>query len=129
MKHITIKGRLTKDAEIKTFGNDDKVLNFSVAVDDGYKEDKSTYFFECLFFRTGLSTHLTKGTEVIVIGNLKTRMYNDKTYLQVKASIVDVIWASKKTHTSDNRYAEGDNLSDNNNDQQTTNDLDDEIPF
>ena len=55
-------------------------------------------------------------------------MYNDKTYLQVKASIVDVIWASKKSHTS-NRYAEGDNLSDNNNEQQTTNDLDDEIPF
>ena len=56
-------------------------------------------------------------------------MYNEKTYLQVKASIVDVIWASKKTHTSDNRYAEGDNLSDNNNEQQTTNDEDDEIPF
>lgn len=127
MKHITIKGRLTKDAEIKTFGNDDKVLNFSVAVDDGYKEDKSTYFFECSFFRTGLSTHLTKGTEVIVIGNLKTRMYNDKTYLQVKASIVDVIWASKKTQPSNN-YVEGNNLSDNSNEQQAS-DLDDEIPF
>ena len=128
MKNITIKGRLTKDAEIKSFSNDNKVLNFSVAVDDGYKEDKSTYFFECSFFRTGLSTHLTKGTEVIVVGEFKTRTYNDKTYLQVKASIVDVIWASKKTQPSNN-YVEGDNLSDNNNEQQIASDLDDEIPF
>ena len=127
MKHITIKGRLTRDAEIKSFRNGDKVLNFSVAVDDGYKENKSTYFFECSFFRTGLSTHLTKGTEVIVVGEFKTRMYNDKTYLQVQASIVDVIWASKKTQPINN-YAEGDNLSDNSNEQQAS-DLDDEIPF
>ena len=49
--------------------------------------------------------------------------------LTSQASIVDVIWASKKTHTSNNRHAEGDNLSDNNNEQQTNNDLDDEIPF
>ena len=40
-----------------------------------------------------------------------------------------MLYGKQETRTSNNRHAEGDNLSDNNNEQQTNNDLDDEIPF
>ena len=70
--------------------------------------------------------HLTKGTEVIVIVNLKTRMtITTKLTLQVKASALQLL--GNKKRTSNNRHAEGDNLSDNNNEQQVNKDLDDEI--
>lgn len=37
---MNIIGRLTKDAEVRTLPNDKKVVNFSLAVNDSYKNKK-----------------------------------------------------------------------------------------
>ncbi len=40
-----LTGRLGKDAEIKTLDSGKKVMNYSVAVDTGFGENKSSFVF------------------------------------------------------------------------------------
>jgi len=91
MKAITIAGRLTRDAELKTLNSGDQVANFAVAVDDRRGKDKDTLFFDCaLFGKRGesLSQYLTKGSSVTVTGDFGTRQHDGKTYLTVNVSDV-----------------------------------------
>lgn len=91
MKNIVIAGRLTRDAENRTTQGGDKITSFSVAVDDGYGQNKGTIFFDCsLWGRRGeaLSNLLTKGKQVTVSGDLGQREHNGKTYLQVRVNDV-----------------------------------------
>lgn len=91
MKNITIAGRLTRDAELRTMNSGDQVANFAVAVDDRQGKEKGTLFFDCsLFGRRGesLSQYLTKGSSVTVSGDLSIREHNGKTYLTVRVADV-----------------------------------------
>jgi single-strand DNA-binding protein len=89
MKQITIAGKLGKDAELRSTQNGDKLASFSVAVDDGYGQNKRTLWFDCTVFgKRGetLAPMLSKGTPVTVSGDLSTREHNDKTYLTVRVN-------------------------------------------
>jgi len=91
MKNITIAGRVTKDAQVKTMQNGDKLAGFSVAVDDGWGDNKRTLFFDCTQFgKRGESVAplLTKGKQVTVSGDLSTREYEGKTYLTIRVADV-----------------------------------------
>ncbi len=65
-------GRLTKDVEIKTMkiGDKDKAVgNFTLAVDDGYGDNKHTNFFPCAVFGKQAETMekwCKKGTKVVL---------------------------------------------------------------
>jgi len=129
MKVITIIGRLTKDCEVRKNGKGE-FATFSVAVDDGYGDKKGTIYFGVNFWRTQLAQYLTKGTQVGVTGEFKTREYEGKTYMSINASEVKLL--GKKPEN--NRYVEGDKIEN----TQTANDqrkaveieeFDDEIPF
>ncbi|MDF3606285.1 single-stranded DNA-binding protein [Paracoccus sp. DMF-8] len=89
MKNITIAGRITRDAVTRTTQQGDKVTGFSVAVDDGYGQNKRTLYFDCsLWGKRGdsLSQYLTKGASVTVAGDLSTREHEGKTYLTIRVS-------------------------------------------
>lgn len=89
MKTIVIAGRLGKDAELRRTQDGTAVLNFTVAVDDGYGERKGTLWFDCsLFGKRGeaLEPHLPKGSAVTVSGDLGKREHDGKTYLTVRVS-------------------------------------------
>lgn len=89
MKIIVIAGRLGKDAELRRTQDGTAVLNFTVAVDDGYGERKGTLWFDCsLFGKRGeaLEPHLSKGNAVTVSGDLGKREHDGKTYLTVRVS-------------------------------------------
>lgn len=76
MKNVTIAGRLTRDAVLRTMNNGDHVLGFSVAVDDRAGKEKTTLFFDAsLFGKRGdaLAQYLTKGSSVTVSGDLGKR--------------------------------------------------------
>ena len=91
MKAITIAGRLTKDADLRTTTGGDQVCGFSVAVDDRSGREKTTMFFDCsLWGKRGeaLGQHLTKGTSVTVSGDLGKREHDGKTYLTVRVNDV-----------------------------------------
>lgn len=91
MKNITIAGRITRDAVTRTTQQGDKVTGFSVAVDDGFGQNKRTLFFDCsLWGKRGdsLAQYLVKGASVTVAGDLSTREHEGKTYLTLRASEV-----------------------------------------
>jgi single-strand DNA-binding protein len=91
MKAIVIAGRLGRDSELRRTQSGDPVLSFSVAVDDGYGENKKTLWFDCsVWGKRGesLSKMLSKGTAVAVSGDLSTREHEGKTYLTIRVNDV-----------------------------------------
>lgn len=91
MKVISIAGTCGKDAETRTTQKGDAMCNFSVAVDDGWGESKTTMWFDVTRWgknAAGLAKILTKGTKVAVSGELTTREHNGKTYMQIRADSV-----------------------------------------
>lgn len=70
--HVSVIGRLTRDAELR-YTNEGKALcKFSVAV-NGYKDDEVS-FLVCVMFgqrAEKLSQYLTKGKQVCLGGELK----------------------------------------------------------
>jgi single-strand DNA-binding protein len=92
MKNITIAGRCTRDAEVRKTQDGTPVAGVSVAVDDGFGQNKGTLFFDCSIWGARadkLAPMLTKGKQVTVSGDLGTRdHHNGKTYLTIR--VVDV---------------------------------------
>lgn len=125
MKVITIFGRLTKDGEVRETSRG-KFVTFSVAVNDGYKENQTTIYFDVAYNKEGIAPYLTKGKQVTVHGDFKTTVHNDKTYLKIQAYRVELGAGETKQRDTmpvknDNRMSEGQSVAD---------DLgEDEIPF
>lgn len=77
-------GRLTKDVEIKTtkVGDKDRAVgNFTLAVDDGYGDNKHTNFFPCAVFGKQAETMekwCKKGVKVILNCKPHQSSYKDK---------------------------------------------------
>ena len=74
---MEIIGRLTADAKVNTLKNEQKVVNFSVAVNDYYKPKgaeqpvKLTNYFNCAYWMNpSIAQHLTKGTLVELYGRI-----------------------------------------------------------
>lgn len=75
-------GRLTKDSELRfTEGKGTAKLNFTIAIDDGYGDNKTTNFINCVLWgksAESLVNHLIKGKQIGVTGKLTIRQYDDK---------------------------------------------------
>lgn len=83
LNQVIIIGRLTSDLEIKEV-NEQKVANFSVAVQRSYKNADGVYeadFINCTAWNnvaTNTAEYCHKGDLVGVKGNLTTDSYEDK---------------------------------------------------
>ena len=75
-------GRLTKDAELKyTPGKGTAVSTFTLAIDDGFGDNKKTDFIPIVLWgksAENLAAYLIKGTQVAVAGRISTRSYDAK---------------------------------------------------
>lgn len=128
MKSITIAGRTGKDGELRRTQNGDPVLSFSVAVDDGWGDNKRTLWFDVSVWgkrADSLSTLITKGTALAVTGDLSTREHNGKTYLTVRANEVTLLGGNSQRQQSDNVRSNASRVHQPLEDEP----LDDEIPF
>jgi single-strand DNA-binding protein len=73
---MEIIGRLTTDAKISELKNGKKVVNFSIAINDGYKPKDgevkvSTTFVNCAYWiNSGIANYLTKGSLVELFGRI-----------------------------------------------------------
>ena len=123
MKNITAIGYLTNDCEV--IEKEKQSVRFSIAVDDGYGDNKGTIFFSVSYFRAGLAQYLVKGKLVAVSGDLKRNDYEGKTYLNIWANEVKLLGGKNKENTDNNRYSEGQTIEANEN----IGDFDDEIPW
>lgn len=87
MKVITIAGRVGKDAVTRNTQSGDQVTGFTVAVDEGYGDKKSTLWFDVSMWGkrgAAVAQYLTKGANVTVTGELSTREHEGKTYLTIR---------------------------------------------
>lgn len=90
MLYGTAAGNLGKDAELRQAGGS-TVLNFSVATTNGWGDKKQTNWVNCALWGdrgNSLAQYLKKGTSVVAVGELSTREYNGKTYLEMRVSDV-----------------------------------------
>ena len=135
MKTITIAGRITRDAVTRTTQQGDKVTGFSVAVDDGFGQNKRTMFFDCsLWGKRGdsLAQYLVKGASVTVAGDLSTRDHDGKTYLTVRVAEITLQGGKSDSQQRDTgtSYGGGYGAGGSPNSQSSGRpDFDDEIPF
>ncbi len=80
MAVLSATGRLGRDAEIRTVGQN-KVTSFSIAVDQGWGDKKTTIWIDCAFWgQRGekVAPYLTKGAVVEVYGEPSIRSYESK---------------------------------------------------
>jgi single-strand DNA-binding protein len=91
---VILIGRLTRDPEMRTFGNGGKVAAFGFAVGSrrknqqtGQWEDGETMFIDCEAFNRGETGHLAdtverflrKGSQAYLEGRLRLDQWDDKT--------------------------------------------------
>ena len=88
MTTVTILGKLGKDAELKDI-NGTALAKFSVAQNVGFGDKKTTNWFEVSIWgaqaKSNFVDYLKKGQMVQVVGELSTREYNGKTYMEVRS--------------------------------------------
>lgn len=94
-------GRVGRDAEVRYTQGGDAILKFTVAVDAGFGDKKTTTWFDCsLFGKRGekLVEHIRKGDRIGVTGELSTREHEGKTYLQLRLNDLTLL-AGKRDDT------------------------------
>lgn len=93
MNSINLVGRLTKEPELRTTSNGNKVISFCLAVDRKSK-DKATDFIDCMAWNKlaeVISQYCHKGKMISVTGALQTRTWEDSNGGKHKASEVNVM--------------------------------------
>ena len=78
-KIVTI-GNLTRDPEVRYTASGKAVCTFSIAVNDGYGENKKAYFFPVVVWNKSAEAcgnSLHKGSKVAVTGKLTNRQYDN----------------------------------------------------
>ncbi len=73
-----LMGRLTRDPELRHTNSGTPVCSFSIAVDNGYGENRQTDFINCVAWNKTaefVSNYFGKGKMIIVIGRISTRTW------------------------------------------------------
>lgn len=82
MEHIT--GRVTKDAQVKTFDSGRSVVNFNVVKNRYYKNKEGkrieqAEFIQCSFWRSSnIAPFITKGQVIELLGESTADVYIDR---------------------------------------------------
>tara|TARA_Y100001970_G_C14144145_1_gene808878 strand:+ start:150 stop:605 length:456 start_codon:yes stop_codon:yes gene_type:complete len=147
LNKVLLIGRLGADPEIKQMVNGKNVARLSLATSQSWKDKNSgekkekTEWHRVVIFNEGLvnvvQQYLKKGANVYIEGQLSTRKWKDEKTGQDKYSTEIVLQGYNSSLTMlDNRGKSADNLVSenksslpNDNLNQDSKDLDDEIPF
>jgi single-strand DNA-binding protein len=96
---VVVTGRLGKDPEIRSTSSGKSVTSFSLAVDEGYGDKKSTLWVYCEAWdktAEAIGRLVTKGSRVTVQGSLREDSWTDndgnkKSRTKIVAQKVDII--------------------------------------
>ena len=95
LNYVVAQGKMTRNAEVKTTPSGKRVTVFCVACQRNYKNTEGKYeadFIDCVAYdKTGefICKYFSKGSDIIVSGELTTRVYDDKNGVKHKvASII-----------------------------------------
>lgn len=106
-----LMGRLTRDPELRHTNSGVAVCSFSIAIDNGYGENRTTDFINCVAWnRTAefVEKYFSKGRMIIVVGRIQTRTWEGqdgkKNYAtEVVAS--EVSFGETKKNAEENGYS------------------------
>jgi single-strand DNA-binding protein len=128
MKSLTIAGGIGKDAVTRNTQQGDKVTGFSVGVSEGFGDSKRTIWFDVSMWGNRgekLAQHLTKGSRVVVTGDLSTREHEGKTYLTLRAADVTLMGGGNRDEAQRGGYDQSPDRGR----APARDDLNDEVPF
>ena len=127
MATITVLGRLGRDPELKITQTGKKVVNFSLAVDDGFGENKHTTWFRCIAWeKTGESIEkfFRKGDTIVVLGAPVSREWDKDgqahTVLEVNVQKWSFTGQKREEHKDPDAQGKG---------QYKAPEIDDVVPF
>jgi single-strand DNA-binding protein len=107
---VTVVGGLGKDPEVRATPNGKKVANFSVAVDQGFGDNKKTEWVNVVVFdklAELAEKYLKKGKQVALSGTLRTTSWDDKQSGQkrYKTEVVarDLTFMDTRSGSTENR--------------------------
>ena len=107
MISATVSGNLGKDAVTRSAGSS-TVTGFGVASSRKIKGEKTTQWVQVSYWGKrgeALCKYLTKGTRVAVSGELSTREYEGKTYLELEAYGIDLLGGGERSGAGTHRDA------------------------
>ena len=81
MNKVILTGRLTKEPEVRYTPTGKAVASFTLAVDNGFGENKKTDFIPIVVWGNSAEfcgNNLNKGSKVLVDGRLQVRSYDAK---------------------------------------------------
>ena len=112
MQILTIAGNVGKDAVLRTTQGGDKVLSFSVAVDNGKDSNgnsrPATWYDASVWGKRAeaLEQHITKGTKLALSGRPTVREHEGKAYLGISVNELTFQGASQSGERQERRPAE-----------------------
>lgn len=80
MNKSILMGRMVKDIELRQTNSGKTVGTFTVAVDDGYGDKKTTDFIKCIAWEKQaelIHNYFGKGRMIALIGKIKTRSWEN----------------------------------------------------
>jgi len=106
LNSVSLVGRLTKDMELSYSQGGKAYGKFSLAVDDGWGENKHTSFFDVTIFgktAEALKAYLKKGKQIGLTGSLKQERWESEGSNRSKVVINgrDVMLIGDKSATSE----------------------------
>ena len=120
MNKVILCGNLTKDMDVKIYkgktkkDNDNIVGRFTLAVNEGYGENKKTTFIPVIIFNKtveNLEEYLIKGTKVNIVGKLDIKNEETeegyKTYISVISNEIQLLKVADSQESKEKRYKKG----------------------
>ena len=129
---VILMGRLTRDPELRHTGKGTPVTSFSIAIDNGYGDNKRTDFVNCIAWNKTaefVTKYFTKGKMIIVIGRITTRSWETQDGKRAYATEVVANEVSFGETKSSQQTATQPPMQDDDDDFTPLDEEDDDLPF
>lgn len=91
MNQVILLGNITKELEIRKTQSNKSVLEFSVAVNEGYGDNKRTDYISCIAWESRAETiakYFDKGSKILITGRLRNESYELKGQRRYKSYVL-----------------------------------------
>lgn len=104
MNVFTAIGRIGRDAQVRYTPAGKAVAYWSLAVDDGWGQNKQTVWLDCSLWgdrAEKLAPYITKGAQIGVTGSIGTREHDGKTYVTLRVADVTLIGGKSESRQTE----------------------------
>lgn len=130
---VILMGRLTRDPEMRHTNSGTPVTTFSIAIDNGYGDNKRTDFVNCLAWNKTaefVTKYFTKGKMIVIAdGRISTRSWETQDGKRAYATEVVAKEVSFGETKSSQQTATQQPMQDDDDDFTPLDEEDDDLPF